>query len=105
MAVTLETATITIKQSIARVELFTDAAKAQADWSLVFHFEDGSYGASGELVGATQFGTRRVERAFGAIANDSITSTDGTLTVTVAQLADLIKQGGYKYRQEDIDAA
>lgn len=103
MPVTLETATLSINQSIARIELYTDADRAQTAWELVYHFEDGSY-ENGVLKGKTTFGSRIVKRTFGSIAADTITTTDGTLTVTVAQIADLIKQAGYKYRQADIDA-
>lgn len=105
MSVTLDPATsLTVQQSIARVELFTEAAEAQANWRVVYHFEDGTYDATNKLVGKATFGTRRAERTFGAIQADSITTSDGKVTVTVAQLADLIKQAGYKYRAADVAA-
>jgi hypothetical protein len=90
----------TRKQSIARVELFTDANKNPDDWTVIFHFEDGTYDdTSGTLIQSTQFGTRRVERRFGSIKNDL--AAPG---VTIAQLAAMIKSVGYIYRQADIDA-
>ena len=92
------------KQSIARVELFTDAAVAPADWTLKFHFEDGNYDANGALTGPTVFGTKQVQRQFGAISGDTIDDGAGH-TATVAQLAAWIKAARYKYRQADIDAA
>lgn len=92
--------TITTKESIARVELFTDAAKNPDDWELRAHFEIGAYTAQGNLVGATTFGSRRVERKFGAIKNESITAAG--VTVTIAQLAALIQAGVYAFRAADI---
>ena len=59
--------TVTRKQSIARVELFTEAALTPDDWRLVAHFEDGVYDSDGKLIGATKFGSRRIERRFGDI--------------------------------------
>jgi hypothetical protein len=105
MSVTLETATLTVQESIGRVELFTEPELADVDRQLVYHFSQANYDANGVLQGQSTFGVRRVDRRFGDIAADQITSSDGTLTVTVAQLADLIKVAGYKYRQADIDAA
>jgi hypothetical protein len=96
-----EVATINgvIKQSIARVELFTDAALPPNEWRIVYHFEDGAY-VNGALQGATTFGTRRVERRFGDIKNSEIAGG-----MTGAQIAALIQAGGYLFRQQDIDAA
>jgi hypothetical protein len=105
MAVALETAQVTIKQSIARVELFTPAAFAPMDWTIKYYFENGPYDANDKLIGPTTFGTRDVSRKFGDIASMSFTTSDGTLTATGAQIADLIKQAGYVLRQADIDAA
>src|SRR5450756_1060909 len=93
MAEILGAVAATRKQSIARVELFTDAALAPDDWKLVIHFEDGLYDDAGALVGSTTFGTREVSRAFGDIKNTSITAAGAT--VTVAQLAAFIQAGAY----------
>lgn len=92
--------TVTRKQSIARVELFTDAALSPDDWRLRAHFEDGLYDGDGKLIGNTTFGTRVVERRFGDIKDRKITV--GKLTVTVAQLAALIQAGIYDFRADDI---
>lgn len=93
----------TRKQSIARVELFTDANRAQDDWSLVIHFEDALYDAGDVLIpGTQQFGSRVVERRFGDIKADALTAAGAT--VTVGQLAALIAAGGYTYRAADIAA-
>ncbi len=104
MSVDLGSVSGTKKQSIARVELNTQAAIPQVRWSLVFHFEDGVYDASGALAGDTVFGTARVERLFGDVMNDVIDDGAGH-TATVAQLAAWIKAAAYKYRQADVDAA
>ena len=92
--------TISTKESIARVELFTDAAKHPDDWELRAHFEVGAYTAQGILVGATSFGSRRVERKFGAIKDATVSA--GGVTITVAQLAQLIQAGVYQFRAEDV---
>lgn len=94
--------TVTRKQSIARVELFTDAALKPEDWRLVAHFEDGVYDGEGQLLAPTQFGMRRIERRFGDIKDRKITV--GKVTVTVAQLAALIQSGIYDFRADDIAA-
>lgn len=86
-----------IKQSIARVELFTDAELSPEDWRLVIHFEDGIYDETGKLLKPTQFGTRRVERRFGDIKDDVITGS-----ITVEQLAGLIQKQSYAYRAIDV---
>lgn len=103
MAEVIADVSATKKQSIARVELFTDARFVPPEWRLVIHFEDGLYDASGSLIGETQFGTRRVDRRFGEIASESVTASGAT--VTIAQLADLIATASYRFRQQDIDAA
>ena len=92
--------TVTRKQSIARVELFTEAALTPDDWRLVAHFEDGVYDSDGKLIGATKFGSRRIERRFGDIKDRKIAV--GKLSVTVAQLAQMIQSGVYQFRAEDI---
>ena len=92
--------TVTRKQSIARVELFTDAALDPSDWRLRAHFEDGVYDHNGALIGETKFGTRVVERRFGDIKDRKITAAK--TTVTVAQLAALIQVGIYEFRADDI---
>lgn len=102
MAEVIENVNATKKQSIVRVELFTDAKFIPPEWRLVIHFEDGLYDASGNLIGETQFGTRRVERRFGEIASESITASGAT--VTIAQIADLIAAASYRFRQQDIEA-
>ncbi len=103
MAETVETITSAERrQSIARIELFTDAALPPAEWRVVYHFEDGLY-VYDVLQGPTTFGTRRVERRFRTIKEDTITAAG--VTVTVEQLAALLKAGGYLYRQADINAA
>lgn len=94
--------TVTKKQSIARVELFTDAALKPEDWRLVAHFEDGVYDADGKLLAPTQFGTRRIERRFGDIAPVIIKAAG--VEITIAQLAQLIQAGVYQFRAEDIAA-
>jgi hypothetical protein len=104
MAVDLTTNNVTVRQSIARVELFTDVSRVPASWLLVYHFEDGSYGDDGVLVGRTSFGSRRVERFFGNIQNTEIDDGSGNMA-TIAQIAAWIKAAGYVFRQEDIDAA
>jgi hypothetical protein len=102
MAEVIADVSATKKQSIARVELFTDARFVPPDRRLVIHFEDGLYDLSGNLIGETQFGTRRVERSFGEIASESVTASGAT--VTIAQIADLIAAASYLFRQQDIDA-
>lgn len=102
MAEILAEVSATKKQSIARVELFTDASLIPPEWRLVIHFEDGLYDASGNLIGETQFGTLRVERRFGEIASESVTASGAT--VTIAQVADLIAAASYRFRQQDIEA-
>lgn len=94
---------LTMKQSIARVELFTDAVRPQGDWWLTVHFEDGLYDASDTLVGTTQFGSRRVDRRFADMAVEEVT-VEGT-TLTIAQIAQFVAAGSYKLRQQDIDRA
>jgi|GEM_PF-4497342 len=103
MPVSLGPVSATKKQSIARVELFTDAHLASDDWRLTAHFEDGLYDANGALIGQTQFGTREVTRRFGAIKTESVSAAGAT--VTIAQLAALIAAASYAFRQQDIDAA
>jgi hypothetical protein len=94
----------TRKQSIARVELFTDAVRPPDDWLLRIHFEDGLYEPGGALIANTsQFGTRVVERRFGEIKAVPLTAAGAT--VTVEQLAALIAAGAYAFRAEDIAAA
>ncbi len=92
--------TISTRESIARVELFTDAAKHPDDWELRAHFEVGAYTAQGQLIGPTTFGSHRVERKFGAIKNATVSAAG--VTVTIAQLAALIQAGVYAFRAEDI---
>lgn len=98
MAVELEKVSGSLKQSIARVELFTDAALLPDDWRFVIHFEDGTYGADGKLLGSTRFGTRRVEARFGDIKNDVIANG-----ITVAQVAGLIQIEAYALRAKQIN--
>jgi len=100
MADIIETVSATKKRSIARVELFTDAEKAPADWVVVFHFEDGLYDANSGLVGHTEFGTQRVERRFGDIQSDMI-EVPPSSPLTIAAISAFIKAAGYKYRAED----
>lgn len=101
MAETIESLpNVTLKQSIARIELFTDAALPSDDWRLVIHFEDGLYDAAGKLLQPTQFGTRMVTRRFGDIRTDS--AAPG---ISVAQLAAMIQSRAYAYRTQDIAAA
>lgn len=100
MAETIETVSGEMKQSIARVELFTDATLKPEDWRLVAHFEDGLY-SDGVLVGNTVFGTRRVERKFGDIKDIRVKAAG--VDISIAQLAALIQAGIYKFRQDDID--
>lgn len=82
------------KDSIARVELFTDAAIAPDDWRVVFHFENAPYDADGKLIGPAIFGARRVERRFGDIKSDP----------EVVALVAAIKVKGYAWRTADIAA-
>lgn len=82
------------QESIARVELFTDASLSPDDWRVVIHFENGPYDAEGNLIGPTTFGSKRVERRFADIKDDA----------EVLALVGLIKKKGYAYRQADIDA-
>lgn len=101
MAEDLETnITVMRRQSIARVELFTDAARDPSDWILRAHFEDGLYDDEGRLIGSATFGTRVVERRFGDIKDRTITA--GKITITIAQLAALIQAGIYEFRADDI---
>jgi len=100
MAVDLkEVPIVTSRQSIARVELFTDAALPSDKWRLVVHYENGMY-ADGKLIGPTQFGVRRIDRAFGDIKATSVTAAG--VTVTIEQLASLIQTACYMFRAEDI---
>ncbi len=91
---------VTRKQSIARVELFTDASRNPSDWIIRAHFEDGVYDEEGKLVGETKFGTRVVERKFGDVKDRQVTA--GKTTITIAQLAALIQAGIYGFRADDI---
>lgn len=85
--------TVTQKETIARVELFTDAKSNPDDWTLFCHFETGLYDADGKLIGDTQFGTRVIRRAFGDIKNQP----------GIAALVEEIKSNCYQYRDEDIE--
>lgn len=90
-------------ETIARVEMFTEAAKPRDQWEVRYHWESGEY-VDGVLDGDTKFGSRPfVPRRFGQIKDDSYTAAG--VTVTAEQLAALIQVAGYRYRQEDIDAA
>lgn len=89
-----------MKQSIARVEMFTDASRKPEDRYLTVHFEDGLYDASDALVGVTKFGTRTVNRRFGDIAGE-VVEIPG-VSVTIEQLAQLIAIASYRFRQIDI---
>lgn len=101
MAETIGTISGSIKQSIATVELQTRATVAQKDWSITYTFEDGTYNADGSLNGEPDYGTRRVTRNFGDIANVSVSA--GGATATVAQIAALVKAAGYLFRKENVD--
>lgn len=101
MAIDLSQVTGTKRQSIARIEIFTDAALKPDDWQLVIHFEDTLVDADGNLLQSPQFGTRRVERRFGNIKDDQIAL--GAAALTVAQLAGMIQAAVYRYRKEDVD--
>lgn len=91
------------QESIARVELFTEAKTPKDRWEVRYHWESGNY-VDGVLDGDTKFGSRpAVTRLFEDIQNDSYTAAG--VTVTAEQLAALIQVAGYKYRQQDIDAA
>lgn len=100
MAETIETVSGEMKQSIARLTLFTEAELSPEDWRLVAHFEDGFY-VDGRLVGPTNFGSRIVNRRFGDIKDMTIEAAG--VKINIAQLAALIQAGIYKFRQEDID--
>lgn len=88
MAVELETTIKKTMESIARVELFTDASLSPDDWSVVFHFERGNYDAGGKIVGPTEFGSMRVQKRFGDIKGDP----------EIVQLVTMIKKKAYEYR-------
>lgn len=92
MAVELETTIKKTMESIARVELFTDASLSPDDWSVVFHFERGNYDADGKLIGPTEFGSMRVTKRFGDIKSDP----------EIVQLVTAIKKKAYEYRSADI---
>lgn len=111
MAETIATETITRKQGIARVELFTEAALPEADRVLRVHFEDYGVKPDGSLdliASPPLFGTRMVERKFGDIATQTVTATDPVtgenVTVSIAGLATLIAVVCYQFRDEDVAA-
>jgi hypothetical protein len=99
MAEVIANVAATQKQSIARVELFTDANKNPDDWELVVHFEDGLYDQNGQLLQQLRFGSRTVRRRYGDIKNMVVSGG-----ITVAQLAGLISVAAYALRAEDIAA-
>lgn len=100
MSIVLKTISGTCKQSIARVELFTNAKLDPANWEIVIHFEDATYDDNGALMDTPLFGTRVIRRKFGDIQAASV--TDGTNTLTFSALASLIKAAGYQFRAEDV---
>jgi hypothetical protein len=53
-----------VKQSIARDEMFVDVSRSQDEWLVTVHFEDAFYdGATGEMApGSAKFDTRIVNR-------------------------------------------
>ena len=88
------------KESIARVELFTDSHLAPDDWLLVIRFETAEYDDDGALVpGSQRLSSRRVEARFGDIKDDVIANG-----ITVAQLAGLIQTKAYQMRAAAIAA-
>jgi hypothetical protein len=89
----------TIKESIARVELYTDANLAPDDWQLVVHFEKATYDANGNMIGPSEFGSRRVAVRFGDVKDMKI----GSSTETIQQLAGKIQKACYQLRTQDID--
>jgi hypothetical protein len=89
----------TIKESIARVELYTDANLAPDDWQLVVHFEKATYDANGNMIGPSEFGSRRVPFRFGDVKDMKI----GSSTETIQQLAGKIQKVCYQLRTQDID--
>lgn len=95
MAVELETTIKKTMESIARVELFTDASLSPDDWSVVFHFERGNYDADGKIIGPTEFGSMRVQKRFGDIKGDP----------DVLKAMGIIKAKAYQYREENIARA
>jgi hypothetical protein len=96
MAEILGEITGTRKQSMARVEVFTPAHLSPDDWEVAIHFENAEYDAAGNLVPGTQvFGAREVRRKFGAVKGDP----------EVVALVAKIKEKGYEWRAEDIQAA
>src|SRR5215471_5465485 len=101
MAIDMGEVAGTHKQTIARVELYTDAVLARDDFRIVAYFEDGVYDDNDALQGSTRFGTAQVVRRLGDIKTQRITAAG--VTVTCDQLADLIKAAIYQFRQEDID--
>jgi hypothetical protein len=89
----------TIKESVARVELYTDANLAPDDWQLVVYFEKATYDADGKIVGTSEFGSRRVPVRFGDVKDMKI----GSSTETVQQLAGKIQKVCYQIRAQDVD--
>lgn len=86
---------ITRMESIARVELFTDAKRNPDDWEVVVHFETGNYDEKGVLVGDTVFGSTRVARRFGDIKGEK----------GVVEIVDTIKTLAYQWHTENANAS
>ena len=94
MAEVKSTGTVTVSQSIARIQISVDAVLPQDDWLLEAHFEDAMHDAAGKAV-STKFGTRVVRRSWAQIKDDP----------EIVALQATIKNKIYQYRQEDIDYA
>jgi hypothetical protein len=91
MAKTLSTQETTTKRSLARMEIFTDPQLAEADYRIVIHCADTDYKPDGSIRGEPIFGTQRIERRLGDLADDS----------DIPALMAAIKTKGYQWMDED----
>lgn len=93
-----EPITLIPTESIARVELFTEAARPPVNWELRCYFEKYYKTDEGEILGQTQFGSSYFSKPFGEIAADEI-EVNGK-KYTVAEIAEVIKAFCYQYKPE-----
>jgi len=96
MAEDVVSVTGTVKQGIARIELFVDVSRVQDDWLVTVHFEDAFYdGTTGEPApGSAKFDTRIINRVWSQIKDDP----------EVVAIADAMRDKIYEWRAEDIAA-
>jgi len=86
----------TVKQSIARIEISVEVARAQDDWLVTVHFEDAYYdGTTGEAApGSGKFDTMIINRTWAQIKDDP----------EAVAIAEAIRDKCYEWREEDLAA-